>query len=142
MAEEQYKLHHILLENDPYTFVIRTCFNRWKPYIIRAIDFDGCTRFNRFTKQIPITEKVLAANLRELEQDGIITRTVYPEVPLRVEYHLTEVGKQLCNLLDQVYDWGWHTMKEKGLPIDPLGEMWHGYREKDEEFMKAPHKNK
>ena len=57
MAEEQYKLHHISLENDPYTFVIRTCFNRWKPYIIRAIDFDGCTRFNILRQEVPFFYK-------------------------------------------------------------------------------------
>ena len=42
-------------------------------------------------------------------------------------------------LLDQVYDWGWHVMQEEGLPIDSLGEMWHGYREKDERIMYQPY---
>lgn len=130
----------ISLEKDPYTYMQRVCFNRWKPYIIRAIDFDGLTRFNRFTKQIPITEKVLAANLRELEADGIITRTVYPEVPPRVEYRLTELGESLCALLDTVYKWGWAAMKQQGLPIDPLGEMWHGYHDRDEDMMNHPYK--
>ena len=125
---------------DCYDYCRRVFFNRWKPRIIHAIQFDNdCTRFSRFTRQLPISEKVLAQNLRELEEDGIITRTVYPETPIRVEYHLTPAGKSLCALLDAIYDWGWHLMRQCGLDIDPLGEMWHGYREKDERIMYQPY---
>ena len=124
---------------DCYDYCRRVFFNRWKPRIITAIYFDkDCTRFSRLTRQLPITEKVLTQNLRELEEDGIINRTIYPEVPLRVEYHLTEQGKRLYDILMRIYDWGWNSMTARGLPIDPLGEMWHGYREKDEELMEAP----
>lgn len=124
---------------DCYDYCRRVFFSRWKPRIISAIHFDeDGTRFSRFTRQLPITEKVLTQNLRELEEDGIIWRTVYPEVPPRVEYHLTERGKQLFDILLKIYDWGWNAMSDRGLPIDPLGEMWHGYREKDEELMEAP----
>lgn len=124
---------------DCYDYCRRVFFNRWKPRIITAIYFDeDCTRFSRFTRQLPITEKVLTQNLRELEEDGIINRTIYPEVPLRVEYHLTEQGKRLYDILMRIYDWGWKSMMARDLPIDPLGEMWHGYREKDEELMEAP----
>ena len=124
---------------DCYDYCRRVFFNRWKPRIITAIYFDkDCTRFSRFTRQLPITEKVLTQNLWELEEDGIINRTIYPEVPLRVEYHLTEQGKRLYDILMRIYDWGWNSMTARGLPIDPLGEMWHGYREKDEELMEAP----
>ena len=45
-------------------------------------------------------------------------------------------------LLDMVYKLGWEDMKEKGIPIDALGEMWHGYRERDEEFMYHPYDEK
>lgn len=126
---------------DCYDYCRRVFFNRWKPRIIHAIQFDNdCTRFSRFTRQLPITEKVLAQNLRELEEDGIITRTVYPDTPIRVEYHLTQAGKVLCGLLDDIYDWGWNRMQALGLPIDPLGEMWHGYRPMDQDLMEAPQK--
>lgn len=132
-----------VMSNDPYLFAMRVFFNRWKPYIIKAIDFDGMTRFNRFPKQMPITEKVLAENLRELEHDGLITRTVYAdEMPVRVEYQLTELGKSICPLLEQIYDWSWHTMKSRNMEIDPLGEMWHGYRERDEAMMSEPYKKR
>ena len=126
------------LSRDPYQYARRVFFNRWKPYLLHAIHFDGATRFSRFTKQLPITEKVLTANLRELEKDGLIVRTVYAEVPVRVEYTLTEQGKSLIPILDSIYDWGWHAMRDKGLAIDPRGEMWHGYRERDEEFLETP----
>ncbi len=105
------------INNDPYLHTMKVFLHRWKPFIIQAIKFDGCTRFNKFTRQMPISEKVLAQNLRELESDGIIERIMYPEVPPRVEYRLTETGRSLCPILDILYDWGWHDMKRKNLPI-------------------------
>lgn len=128
------------IEQDPYNFVMKVFCNRWKPFIIQAVRFDGYTRFNKFPKQLPISEKVLSANLKELEQDGLIVKTVYPEVPPRVEYRLTESGKSVSKILDTMYDWGWHEMKRRDMSIDPLGEMWHGYREKDETLMYEPYK--
>jgi len=83
---------------------------------------------------------VLTTTLRELVADGLIQRNVYPEVPVRVEYTLTEAGESLMPLLDLMYDWGWKRMKELDMEIDPLGEMWHGYREKDETLMRNPFK--
>lgn len=130
------------VEQDPYNFVMKVFCTRWKPFIIQAIESDGCTRFSKFTKQLPITEKVLAANLKELESDGIIYRKVYLEAPPKVEYFLTDLGKSICPILNTLYDWGWKEMKRLNLPIDPLGEMWHGYREKDSELMKEPYKKK
>ena len=132
--------YNIDINQDPYLHVMKVFLHRWKPFIIQAIKFDQNTRFSRFTKQMPITEKVLAQNLRELENDGIIERIVYPEIPPKVEYRLTETGRSICPILDMLYDWGWHDMKRKKLQIDPLGEMWHGYRDKDEDFMKEPYK--
>lgn len=126
---------------DCYDYCRRVFFSRWKPRIIQAMAFDDCTRFTRFTHQLPITEKVLAQNLRELEADGIIYRTVYPEVPPRVEYRLTKLGETLPPLLTTIYRWGWETMRSRGVPIDPLGEMWHGYREPDSRLMDTPQKN-
>ena len=101
------------IAKDPYNYVMRVVFCRWKPFILRAMDFDEgkLTHFSRFTKQLPITQKVLSQNLRQLEEDGLIYRTVVPVTPPQVEYRLTDVGKSLVPLLDQVYQWGW---KENG----------------------------
>lgn len=126
------------IEKDPYSYVMRVVFGRWKPFILQAMNTDKATNFSRFCKQLPITQKVLTQNLRALEQDGLVYRTVIPETPPRTEYSLTERGKTLIPLLDAVYDWGWHVMQEDGLPIDALGEMWHGYREKEDSVMYHP----
>ena len=128
------------IARDPYNYVSKVVFSRWKPFILQAMNTDEVTSFSRFTRQLPITQKVLAQNLKALEQDGLIQRTVIPETPPRTEYRLTERGKSLIPLLDQVYAWGWHVMKEEGIPIDALGEMWHGYREKEDDKMEAPFK--
>lgn len=127
---------------DPYNHMMRVVFCRWKPFILRAMTFDEdeLTHFARFTKQLPITQKVLSENLRQLEADGLVYRTVIPMTPPQVEYRLTESGKALIPLLDEVYRWGWEDMKRKGMPIDALGEMWHGFREPDEELMRHPYK--
>lgn len=106
------------------------------------MDTDAVTNFSRFCKQLPITQKVLTQNLKSLEQDGLVVRTVIPDTPPRTEYRLTERGKSLIPLLDQVYDWGWHVMREEGLPIDALGEMWHGYRQKEDDIMYHPFQKK
>jgi DNA-binding HxlR family transcriptional regulator len=136
------KTMHFSIENDPYQHIIRVMCNRWKPYLIRALEFEAekYSRFSTFTKQLPITKKVLSRNLKELEDDGIIYKTIYPEVPPRVEYRLTEIGKSLCPILDIMYSWAWHDMKRKNMEIDPLGEMWHGFRDPNEEIMRDAYK--
>ncbi len=126
------------INKDPYNYVMKVVFGRWKPFILQAMDTDQVTNFSRFCKQLPITQKVLSQNLKALEDDGLITRTVIPETPPRTEYRLTPRGKSLIPLLDAVYDWGWHVMKEDNVPIDALGEMWHGYREKQDDVMYHP----
>ena len=123
---------------DPYNHMMRLVFSRWKPFLLRAIEKDEGTYFSRFFKQLPITQKVLAQNLKEMMEDELIDRTVLPEVPPRVVYKLTPFGKSLIGLLDLIYDWGWNDMKRKGLPVDILGEMWHGYREPEPDLMDRP----
>ena len=128
-------------DKDPYNYAIKALCNRWKPFILQAIKTDGATRYSRFRKQLPISEKVLAENLKELENDELIYKKVYPQVPPKVEYYLTEQGYSACKILDGLYDWGWHEMKRRGLDIDIIGEMWHGYREKDDELLDGPYKD-
>ena len=144
MVQEEKQELEFDIRKDPYNYMSRLIFSRWKPFILRAMDFDvdNLTHFSQFTKQLPISQKVLSQNLREMEADGLIFRTVVPETPPRVEYRLTDIGRSLVPLLNAVYDWGWHDMKRKELPIDALGEMWHGYRERDPELMQHPYKEK
>ncbi|MBQ9270432.1 MAG: helix-turn-helix transcriptional regulator [Oscillospiraceae bacterium] len=130
------------IRKDPYNYVMRVVFCRWKPFILQAMDTDEVTNFSRFIKQLPITQKVLSQNLKALEQDGLVVRTVIPDTPPRTEYRLTDRGRSLIPLLDQVYAWGWNVMKEENMPIDALGEMWHGYRKKEDDLMLHPYKKR
>lgn len=128
------------IRKDPYNHMMRILFSRWKPFILMAMIFDdGKTNFTDFVRQMPISRKVLTENLRAMEEDGLIYRTVVPDTPPRTEYRPTEAGREMVPLLRAVYDAGWKDMKRKGLPIDALGEMWHGYRERDDHFMYRPY---
>jgi DNA-binding HxlR family transcriptional regulator len=80
--------------------------NKWKVMIIRDL-LDGTKRFGELKKTVGnISQKVLTANLREMEATGLLVRKVYAEVPPRVEYTLTEVGISLKSVLDAMVVWG------------------------------------
>lgn len=80
--------------------------NRWKVLVIREL-LDGTKRFGEIKKSIGnVSQKVLTANLRSMEESGLLTRKVYPEVPPRVEYTLTETGYSLKPVLDAMVAWG------------------------------------
>jgi DNA-binding HxlR family transcriptional regulator len=86
--------------------VLRLLEGRWKLIILFHL-FDGkIQRYSDFEKLIPgISQKMLAQQLRQLEADGIVSRTVYPQVPPKVEYRLTEWGQALCPALDAMLKW-------------------------------------
>lgn len=80
---------------------------KWKPLIIWKLGMLGILRFSELKKTIPsITQKMLTQQLRELEADGLIIRTVYPQVPPKVEYQLSEMGVTLMPILSSMCDWG------------------------------------
>lgn len=80
--------------------------NKWTILILRDL-FNGTMRFGQLRKSIgAISQKVLTSNLRDLEDKGIISRKVYPQVPPRVEYSLTELGLSLKPIVDSMYNWG------------------------------------
>ena len=80
--------------------------DRWKVLILRDL-MDGTMRFGELKKSIgSISQKVLTSNLRSMEESGLLTRKVYPEVPPRVEYTLTETGRSLKPILDAMKEWG------------------------------------
>lgn len=80
--------------------------DRWKVLIIRDL-LDGTKRFGELKKSVGnISQKVLTANLRSMEEDGLLTREVFPEVPPHVEYTLTQTGYSLKPILDSMVDWG------------------------------------
>lgn len=80
--------------------------DRWKVLIIRDL-LDGTKRFGELKKSVGgISQKVLTANLRSMEDSGLLIRKVYAEVPPRVEYTLTETGYSLKPILDAMVEWG------------------------------------
>lgn len=91
----------------PVATTVQLIGNKWKILILRNLIYNGTQRFGDFLKTIPaISKKVLTDNLRALENDGLIDREVFAEVPPRVEYSLSELGKTLKPVLDALRDWG------------------------------------
>ena len=89
--------------------------DRWKVLIIRDL-LDGTKRFGELKKSIGnVSQKVLPANLRSMEDSGLLTRKVYAEVPPRVEYTLTETGYSLKPVLDALSEWGTEYKKKNNV---------------------------
>ena len=88
--------------------------DRWKVLIIRDL-LDGTRRFGEIKKSVGnVSQKVLTANLRSMEDSGLLTRKVYPEVPPRVEYTLTETGYSLKPILDAMVARGTEYKQKNG----------------------------
>lgn len=103
--------------------------DRWKVLILRDL-FCGTKRFGELKKSLTgISQKVLTANLKDMEQKGLLTRKAYAEVPPRVEYTLTETGESLRPILGAMFDWGMSYKQKNGSPanelVDALGEILH-----------------
>ncbi|MBU8917250.1 helix-turn-helix transcriptional regulator [Bacillus sp. FJAT-29953] len=80
---------------------------KWKMLILWYLGKEGTKRFNELKSLMPgITQRMLVNQLRELEDDQIVHREVYPVVPPKVEYSLTEQGKTLLPILESMYEWG------------------------------------
>lgn len=95
-----------ILPDCPVETTLQLIGDKWKVLIIRDL-LDGTKRFNELMRSVTgITQKVLTSHLRAMETAGLVTRTVYPEVPPRVEYNLTETGFSLKPILDSMVVWG------------------------------------
>jgi DNA-binding HxlR family transcriptional regulator len=93
-------------ERCPVRTAVAVLGGKWKPLIVFYLR-TGTKRFSELRRLIPeVTQQVLAQQLRQLEEDGIVSRTVYPEVPPRVEYDLTALGRELEPILDLLERWG------------------------------------
>ncbi|KAF1052508.1 MAG: putative HTH-type transcriptional regulator YybR [Stenotrophomonas maltophilia] len=94
---------------------MRLLGGRWRMLLVSYL-LDGPKRFNALRRDMPnISQRMLTLDLRALEEAGLIARTVYPEVPVRVEYRLTEDGQRLCPLVAVLKDVGlW--LKERAQP--------------------------
>lgn len=91
---------------------------KWKTIVLWYLR-NKTMRFGELKKQIPdITEKMLSLQLKDLENDGLVKRTVYAEVPLRVEYSLTDFGKTLSPVVEAIAKWGRNLGEEQGKIIE------------------------
>ncbi len=81
--------------------------SKWKVLVLRELFRGGVKRFNELSRGIGgITQKMLSQQLKQMERDGLIIRRAYPEVPPRVEYSLTPVGRSLRPVMSSIYEWG------------------------------------
>lgn len=107
-----------LLPDCPVATTVQLIGNKWKLLIIRNL-LVRPWRFNELKKSLDgISQKVLTDSLRSMEADGIITRTVYPEVPPRVEYSLSELGETMRPILDSMQVWGENYKTQKMQNLD------------------------
>ncbi|MDD7317810.1 MAG: helix-turn-helix domain-containing protein [Prevotella sp.] len=98
----------------PVRNVLSRIGDRWSLLTLLALhDADRPLRFNELCKAIPgVSQKMLASTLRDLEADDLLSRTAYPEIPPRVEYSLTDRGRSLMPLLNQLVEWSLSNMSE------------------------------
>jgi len=87
---------------------------KWKPLIIYELK-DGTLRFSQIQDRVRphITQRMLTKQLRQLEEDGLISRHVYPQVPPKVEYTLTEKGSSIIPILDLLCEWGERNLSDR-----------------------------
>lgn len=98
----------------PVEATIQLIGGKYKAVILWHL-MDKTLRYSEIHRKMPdATDKMLTQQLREMEKDGLITRTVYPVVPPKTEYNLTEFGKSLTPILDAMCDWGRDYLEERG----------------------------
>ncbi len=90
----------------PMTLFHKLVSGKWKILILWYLS-SGCLRFSEIQRKLPdVTQRMLTNQLRSLEEDGLVHREVYPVVPPKVEYSLTEIGQKMIPLLEQMYNYG------------------------------------
>lgn len=103
------------LEDTGFNYTMSLIQGKYKMFILYTLMEFEVVRFNEMQKYIGgITYKTLSSTLKQLEADGLISRKEYPQIPPKVEYRLTERGKSLIPILDQMCDWGY---KNRETPI-------------------------
>ncbi len=86
--------------------VLNRIGDKWSVMVVGILGQNGVLRFNELKRHINgVSQRMLTLTLRNLERDGLVTRTIYPEVPPRVEYDLTELGKTLQAPISRLWDW-------------------------------------
>lgn len=100
-------IRNMKLEDTGFNYTMSLIQGKYKMFILYTLMGFGVVRFNEMKKYIGgISYKTLSSTLKELEADGLVYREEYPQIPPKVEYSLTERGKSLIPILDQMCDWG------------------------------------
>lgn len=109
---EKTKKNRVFIPNNcPVTYCLNIIGGKWKPVIIHLLR-KGANRFSILQKAIPeISKQTLVNQLRELEADSIIERTIFAEIPPRVEYKISALGETLFPIIDAMSDWGLNRME-------------------------------
>lgn len=89
----------------PFVTAQKLLQGKWAILILHALN-EGTKRFNELERDIQITHATLSSQLKYMEKEGLVHRTVYPEVPPRVEYSLTAMGRRFVPVLDSIQVWG------------------------------------
>lgn len=89
----------------PFVTAQKLLQGKWAILILHALN-EGTKRFNELERDIQITHATLSSQLKYMEKEGLVHRTVYPEVPPRVEYSLTAMGRRFAPVLDSIRIWG------------------------------------
>jgi len=107
------EIRNALYPNCPIRNVLSRVGDKWSMLILFTLENYPTIRFKELQRNIPdISQKMLTATLKALEADGLISREVFPEVPPRVEYALTEKGKSLLPLIDNLLTWASNNMED------------------------------
>ena len=103
------RIEEAILADTGYSYTLSLISGKYKPYILYCLMEFEVVRFNELKRYLKnISDKTLSTNLKELEADRLIIRTEYPQIPPKVEYSLSDRGKSLMNVLDQLCVWGEH----------------------------------
>lgn len=104
----------------PVEVAVDVIGGRWTPVILAHLK-EGVHRYGQLRRRLPdISEKMLTQRLRELEDEGLVQRTVHDGNPAPVTYHLTDEGRSLEPVLQALHDWGAERSERAGIPIDPV----------------------
>lgn len=107
MGMAEYKGKVKRLQDTPFGYTLSVIGGKWKMVIIYLLAENEPVRFNDLKRQIgAITYKTLISQLKELEQDGMVERKEYPQIPPKVEYRLTDKAKTLLPILEELCEWG------------------------------------
>lgn len=114
-----------LVYYNPVEYAMRQIGGTWKMPILWRLNTKLVLRYSELKKYLlHISHKMLSTQLRELEADGFVTRTVYAVVPPKVEYALTEKGRQAISVIEVIRQYGRNLMREAGIDPDLVFKEW------------------